>query len=64
MLPIENWHYFHISTKYLEFSGLTIGFINNLKFKANIIKGKIYFCRMISTEVKKRYVIEKRIKHF
>jgi len=51
MLPIENWHYFHISTKYIEFSGLTIGFINNLKFKANIIKGGIYLCRKISTEV-------------
>lgn len=27
------------------------------------MKGKIYLCRMISTEVKKRCVIEKRIKH-
>ena len=37
-------------TKNLEFSGLTIGFIDNLKFKANIIKGNIYLCRIIATE--------------
>jgi hypothetical protein len=49
--------------KNLVFSRLSIGFIDNLKFKANIKKGEIYLCRMISTEVKKRCVIEKRIKH-
>ncbi len=64
ILPIENWHYFHISVNNLEFSRLVIGLINNLKCKAIIIKGETYLSRMISTEVKKWYLIEKRIKRF